>query len=63
MLENKKVEEKNKLICSLKFHFLVTSFKDIHFPRAQSEIPRLFPDLEEIFHPDLSWLMATMQDL
>ena len=54
MLENKKVEEKNKLICSLKFHFLVTSFKDIHFPRTQSETPRLFPDLEEIFHPDLS---------
>ena len=21
------------------------------------------PDLEEIFHPDLSWLAATMQDL
>ena len=30
---------------------------------AQSEIPWLFPDLEKIFHPDLSWLVATMQDL
>ena len=30
---------------------------------TQSEIPWLFHDLEEIFHRDLSWLVATMQDL
>ena len=34
----------------VKFHFSLTSFKDLNFPDS-SEIPRLFPDLEEIFYP------------
>ena len=38
-------------------------FQRQSFSLTQSEIPWLFPDLEEIFHPDLSWLVATMQDL
>ena len=47
------LREDNKYVL-LKFYFSLTSFKDLNFLRLETgETPWIFPNLEEIFSPDL----------
>ena len=64
MLENKKSRGKRiNMHALLTLHFPLTYSKDINFFLTRSEIPWLFPYLEEFFSLSISSPVATMFDL
>ena len=65
MLENKKSRGKRiNMHALLRLHFPLTYSKDNYkFFLTRSEIPRLFPYLEEFFSLSISSPVATMFDL